>query len=697
MPVPRSLPLLVAVAACGLPDGDYFGHLPAHVDRDHFRWCNQGEPESLDPARASSTISQPLVVALFAGLTHYGPDGNPRPALATHWDIDADHRTFTFHLRRDARFSNGRALTAYDVAYSALRLADPLTAAPNVDHLAPVEHALGYLARTTLVLRRGVGPYKSGEIVERVGDATGPALALRTASRGLALRDLGAPATAAYARVAPGAAVALVLATGGRATPPDVGGERWAYVHADGPGEVYGWVPARELDGEPAAGHALIVRTPDGPPVLVHGRDVAHSTDAIGIAVPDPYTIVFTCRDPTPYFLALTASRGLRVVASEVVSRWPRSWTDPARIATSGPLHLAAWLPRDRIELVRAPTYWDPAEVRTARVTAYAIDDQAAATNFYFTAGCDATAANVMPSSYLPALTGELRGRPYRDFRVDPMFAVYFLWLQTERLPSRHLRRALSLAIDRRGVPRFTHGQEIATAQLTPGTPIAQLAPADLAACGVARDQPGVALVMEAGALCYVPPPGLDFDPTAARAELAAARAELGPRWREPLEYRYNAGSEAHKQIAEYLQVAWARIGLRVELRAQDFNSLLEDTRTGNYDIARLGNVGQIADTESEFLPLFRCGSPDNRGRYCSAEVEQLLATARGLRDRRARNAALARAEAVIVGDAPVVPIYVYTQKHLIKPYVRDYAVNLVGQPSLWRVWLDPAATEGAR
>jgi oligopeptide transport system substrate-binding protein len=193
---------------------------------------------------------------------------------------------------------------------------------------------------------------------------------------------------------------------------------------------------------------------------------------------------------------------------------------------------------------------------------------------------------------------------------------------------------------------------------------------------------------MEAGALCYVPPPGLDYDPAAAARELALARRD--PSWREPLEYRYNAGSEAHKQIAEYLQAAWARIGLRVELVAQEWNSLLDDTRRGHYQIARLGNAGSVADTESEFLPLFRCGSPDNRGRYCSQEFERLMNEARTIRDRRARNEVLRRAEAVMIEDAPVIPIYVYTQKHLIRPYVRDYSINLVDQPALWRVWLDP-------
>ena len=697
----RPAALALALAACGLPDGDYFGRIPDDLDARHFRWCNQGEPDYLDPARASSTVSAPLISALYAGLTTYGPDGNPVASLATRWDVDAELRTFTFHLRDDARWTDGRAVTAYDVAYAAIRVTHPLTGSPNADSLDPIRHAKGYLTGTALVLVRDAGPYRAGEVVEVVGGAGSGSgaradVATRTSTRALALRDLGAAEPAAYARVPPGTAVTLVMRTGGRATLPSPGGTAWADVYwaRDREG-VFGWVPAAELDGHPGGDALLDVRGAGaGAPratVRVRARDVEHSPDVLGVRVPDARTIVFECADPTPFFLSTTAGRALRTAPIEAVSRRPLSWTDPAHVVTSGPLHLAAWRPRDRVELVRSPTYWDPDEVKLDRLTAFSIDDQAAATNYYFAGRCDAVATNNIPSTYLPALNGELRGgRAYKDYRVDPYLTVYFLWLNTEKLANRHLRRALALAVDRAQVPRFTHGGELPTSQLTPGTPIAGLSDADLAACGVARDAPGFALVMEAGALCYVPPPGLDHDPEAARRELALARRH-GPPWTEPLQYRYNAGSEAHKQIAEYLQAAWARLGVRVELAAQEWNSLLADTHDGRFEIARLGSAGSVADTESEFLPLFRCGTKDNRGRYCSAEFERLMAEARTLHDRKARNAVLARAEAVVLADAPIIPIYVYTQKHLIKPYVRDYAINIVDQPSLWRVWLDPA------
>ncbi|HEY0986501.1 MAG TPA: ABC transporter substrate-binding protein, partial [Kofleriaceae bacterium] len=225
----RSTAVALALVGCSLPAGDYFGRVPGpgEIDPTHFRWCSQGEPDHLDPTLASSTVSSQLVVTLFDGLTVYGADGLPVPGLATHWEISDDLRTFTFHLRRDARWSNGRAVTAYDVAHSAFRVAHPSTASPNADTLASIKGATAYLTRRVFVMRRVADGLSAGEVVELASDGGDGGAALvdaRTASRPLALRDLGAPQGAAYAIVPPGTAVALWMTTGGRATLPSPDG-----------------------------------------------------------------------------------------------------------------------------------------------------------------------------------------------------------------------------------------------------------------------------------------------------------------------------------------------------------------------------------------------------------------------------------------------------------------------------------------
>lgn len=84
---------------------------------------------SLDPALAFDTISQPFIMLLYQGLVGYGDGVEVVPSLATGWDLSADRRTYTFHLRPGIRFANGRAVAAADFVYTLERNLDPKTAA----------------------------------------------------------------------------------------------------------------------------------------------------------------------------------------------------------------------------------------------------------------------------------------------------------------------------------------------------------------------------------------------------------------------------------------------------------------------------------------------------------------------------------------------------------------------------------------
>jgi oligopeptide transport system substrate-binding protein len=224
-----------------------------------------------------------------------------------------------------------------------------------------------------------------------------------------------------------------------------------------------------------------------------------------------------------------------------------------------------------------------------------------------------------------------------------------------------------------------------------PGTPIALLDDDELALRGVTRDTPGVVSLMIAGELCYVPPPGLDFDPAKAKAELELARQEMGASFPSAVTYRYNLGSEAHKLIAELIQASWQNtLGITVKLEAQEWKTMVSDATAGNYQTMRFGNVGNFPDTEAEFLPNLKCNSPDNRPHWCNKEFDALLEAAALVADRKERLKLIYQAEKLAVEDAPIIPLYTYTQQFLIRPYVRDLPVNLVDQMQLERAWIDP-------
>jgi oligopeptide transport system substrate-binding protein len=715
-----------ALVACGLPDTPYFGHVPEVTDPRHLRYCNQGEPEDLDPTMAATTTAVRLVHQMFDGLLVYDLDGKPVPGLASSWTTSEDLRTFTFTLRHNARWSNGRTLDAYDLGYQVMRVLHPSTASGNASNAPTIKGASGFSARRLAVLRRDAGAYRAGQVVEieridgrpfedhSAGSRPNPNL--RSSSQPLRLRDLDAKETLAYATVRPGTRVEVVAVSNSNLMPPARDGRSWSYVFWDAGEGLYGWVPSEQLDRQPFATTRFTVRrvarkdTPGSPsasaveitadaaqprpPAEVTGADLTLATEVLGVRVLDRFTIEFENAYPTPYFPFIAANRALRPTPIEAVSRRPRRWATPEFIVTSGPMHLTVWKERDYVEMRRSPTYWNPLEVKLDVLTAYSFDDAAASANYYFSGRCDAVATNQIPATYLPALNGERRhGKPYLDFTVRPFLSSYFVLINVAKFRNVHLRRALNFAVDRRRIPMFTHGGEHPTAQLTPGATIASLSDAERTLCGVGphSDPQSVAMIMVPGELCYVAPPGLNYDLQRATAELAIARREMGAAFPRRLSYRYNAGSEVHKLIAEYLQQQWQQVGLEVELLAQEWKTLVVDTAQGNYELARFGNAATFPNPEVEYLELFACGSSFNRSQYCNLQYDQMLDDIRSTADPQQRNRKTFRAEQMIVQDAVVIPLYVYTQRHLQKPYVRDLAITLVDQPPLYRAWLDPS------
>ncbi len=720
-----ALSVLALAAGCGLPDGEYFGKVPAVGDPRHLRWCNSGQPESLDPGQASTTTATPIIHAMFDGLTIFGDDGLPQASLATHWEIAPDQRRVTFHLRPDGRFSDGRPVTAHDIAYQAIRSLHPLTASPSADALEFLKGYNAYLEGSGRVLLRDAGGLPAGAHVEVVAIEGKPLAAWRkekktppdpnrrAGTRPLALRDRGAAEADAYATVPRGAEVTLIELTGRPAALPDPDDRPWAYVHWNRGDGVYGWVPAAELDVEPHAAVAFDIKQAalreipglDAPiadleadakieraPVTVRGADLLNLPELLGLRTPDPYTLVIEASTPTPHIVMSTPSRVLRAVPREAVSRRPRRWAEPGTIVTSGPLHLVAMAERNYLELVRSPTYWNQADIKLDRLTILSLNDQAAAANVYFTGGCDATTANHMPSSYLPLLTGESRsGKAFADFSISPYLGAYFLLVNTKKFDNVHLRRALALALDRSVIPKVLHGGEIGTASYTPGVPIASLTAEEHALCGVTAETPGTALIVEAGKLCYVPPRGLEFDPDAARAELAKAKAELGDRFPRTITYKFNTGTESHKLLAEYIQAQWKSVlGVDITIESQEWQVFISDTRIGEYEVARMGWIGSAPNPESDFMSLWRCASRNNRPKWCNPQYEALMEEVATTVDPMARLAKVREAEALMLQEAPIIPLYTYTQKNLRRPYVRGLAQNLIAQPPLWRAWRDP-------
>lgn len=99
------------------------------------------DPGSLDPAKATSSGEANILYELSEGLLSRDAHGVLGPGVATRWEVSADALTYTFHLRPDARWSNGAPVTAEDFAYSLRRVMDPKTGSPYASVLFDLKNA----------------------------------------------------------------------------------------------------------------------------------------------------------------------------------------------------------------------------------------------------------------------------------------------------------------------------------------------------------------------------------------------------------------------------------------------------------------------------------------------------------------------------------------------------------------------------
>jgi oligopeptide transport system substrate-binding protein len=89
----------------------------------------QGEPDNLDPNRSSFATEAAVIRQVFEPLLNFDKDLKPVPAAASSFDVSQDGKTYAFHLRQGAKWSDGQPVTAKDFVYSYKRILDPDTAA----------------------------------------------------------------------------------------------------------------------------------------------------------------------------------------------------------------------------------------------------------------------------------------------------------------------------------------------------------------------------------------------------------------------------------------------------------------------------------------------------------------------------------------------------------------------------------------
>ncbi len=119
--------------------------LSARLEPADYVMNNGTEVTTLDPATVTGVPEGRVIRAIYEGLCVQHPETlEPIPGMAQSWELSDDGLTYTFHIRRGARWTNGDPVTAHDFVYTFQRCLDPLTAAEYAYQLYYVRGARAY-------------------------------------------------------------------------------------------------------------------------------------------------------------------------------------------------------------------------------------------------------------------------------------------------------------------------------------------------------------------------------------------------------------------------------------------------------------------------------------------------------------------------------------------------------------------------
>lgn len=137
-------------------------------------------------------------------------------------------------------------------------------------------------------------------------------------------------------------------------------------------------------------------------------------------------------------------------------------------------------------------------------------------------------------------------------------------------------------------------------------------------------------------------------------------------------EFLYNT-DELHKRIAANIQESWRKkLGFRIDLRNTEWKTYLEMRKALRFDVARAGWIGDYKDPNT-FLELFTSDNGNNQTGWSNAEYDRLIGEAAREPDPAKRYRLLEKAEAILMDELPVVPIFFYVSKELVRPCVKGW------------------------
>lgn len=411
----------------------------------------------------------------------------------------------------------------------------------------------------------------------------------------------------------------------------------------------------RVLNPETASQYASILYVLEGAEAYNAGEGEA---DAVGVTAVDEKTLEVKLANPTSFFLELTAFYTYMPVHQATVEA-DANWALDAGDAyvSNGPFSLQEWAHSSHYVLVKSDSYWDAENVALDTVNVQIIEADSTANAEFQAGGIDYLGS---PYSTVSLDAIDLY-RANEELNVAPYAAIYWYKLNTtdEVTSNVNIRKALALAIDRQGlVDNITKGGQLPALGLVPPT-----------IAGFEDDRGYFA----------------DADYDAAKEYLATGLEELGLADASELTINISINtSEAHSTIAQFIQEGWAQnLGINVNIDNTEWQVYLERLNVLDFQVARMGWIADYNDASS-FLDMYRTAdSGNNDTGWENEEFKSLIDQASAEQDPAVRTDLQLQAEAIMVDEMPVIPLYYYTNLYVVHDHVENMSPDALGNINL--------------
>ncbi len=371
------------------------------------------------------------------------------------------------------------------------------------------------------------------------------------------------------------------------------------------------------------------------------------SADKLGVTATDATHLKVTLSRPVPWFPSMVANAAMYPVSQKVLEKEGDNWTSPGKLVGNGAYQLQDRVVNEKIVLVRNAHYWDDKKSVLTKVTFIPINEESSATKRYRANDIDITES--FPKNMYALLKKELPGEVY----TPDQLGTYYYAFNTEKGPTAdvRVRKALSWSIDRRIIAEKVLG--------TGEKPAWHFTPDVTAGFTPMKS--------------YLQQHSQQELNAQAKALLTAAG--YGPSKPLHLTLLYNT-SESHQKIAIAVASMWKKnLGVDVTLQNQEWKTYIDSRNSGSFDVIRASWIGDYNEP-STFLSLLTSTHTGNIARFRSADYDAVMTKASTETSVAARNTDYNRAEQIIADQAPIAPLYQYTNGRLIKPWVKGYPIT---------------------